>query len=114
MNFAKNLRKYRKQKGLKAIEFAQMLNLKYPTYLSYENYNKEPKFEVLVEMADLLNVSLDELLGRNCIKTEIYKELLTAKEKECKELDEIVNKLINEIRILLKQKQIVKENKKWV
>lgn len=112
MNFAENLRKYREQKGLKSIEFAQMLGLKYPTYLNYENNGKEPKFEVLVKIADLLNVSLDELLGRDCTKAEIYKELLIVKEKECKELNEIVNKLINEIGILQKQKQIVKENKK--
>lgn len=42
----------------------------------------------------------------------LYRKLLIIKEKECKELNEIVNKLINEIGILQKQKQMVKENKK--
>ncbi|MDK8254107.1 MAG: helix-turn-helix transcriptional regulator, partial [Dialister micraerophilus] len=63
---------YREQKGLKSIEFAQMLGLKYPTYLNYENNGKEPKFEILVKIADLLNVSLDELLGRDFGKLERY------------------------------------------
>lgn len=42
----------------------------------------------------------------------LYRKLLIIKEKECEELNEIVNKLINEIGILQKQKQMIKENKK--
>lgn len=34
----------------------------------------------------------------------LYRKLLIIKEKECEELNEIVNKLINEIGILQKQK----------
>lgn len=65
MSFQENLRYYREKAGYKqAKEFAQMLSLPYNTYIAYENQGREPKFNVLCKIADLLNVSTDELLGR--------------------------------------------------
>lgn len=63
MNFRENLRCYRKKAGYKtAKEFSNALGIPYNTYTAYENQKREPKLDMLVKIADLLNVSTDELL----------------------------------------------------
>ena len=65
MSFQENLKFYREKAGYKqAKDFAQILNIPYPTYVGYESKNREPKYEMLCKIADLLKVSTDDLLGR--------------------------------------------------
>lgn len=65
MAFQENLRYYREKAGYKqAKEFAKKLDITYTTYVGYENKGREPKYDTLCKIADLLNVSTDELLGR--------------------------------------------------
>ena len=40
------------------------LNISYSTYKGYESQGREPKYETLCKIADLLQVSTDDLLGR--------------------------------------------------
>ena len=40
------------------------LNISYSTYKGYESQGREPKYETLCRIADLLKVSTDDLLGR--------------------------------------------------
>lgn len=65
MNFRENLMQYRKAKYPSARKFAEALGIPYNTYLSYENPAKptEPRYELLVKIAALLDVTTDELLG---------------------------------------------------
>lgn len=63
MSFQENLRHYREQAGYKtAKEFADILNIPYNTYTAYENQKREPKIDMLIKIADLLQVSTDDLL----------------------------------------------------
>lgn len=65
MNLDKNLRYYRNKAGYKtAKEFADALDIPYNTYTAYENQKREPKLEMLCKIADLLQISIDDLLGR--------------------------------------------------
>ena len=63
MQFSKNLRKYRENIGYSAKELAELIGIKYTTYLNYENMGSEPKYEILCKLANALNVSTDELIG---------------------------------------------------
>ena len=65
MNFRENLIQFRKAKYPSARKFAQALGIPYNTYLSYENPAKptEPRYEMLIKIATLLDVTTDELLG---------------------------------------------------
>lgn len=92
MSFQENLRYYREQAGYKtAKEFADILNIPYNTYTAYENQKREPKLEMLIKIADLLQVSTDDLLGR--------------KEPRLKDnLMKIKNKVMLEVN---------KQNKQW-
>jgi len=74
MNFQENLRFYRNNAGYSAKEFSQMLNIPYTTYTAYENQGREPKYKVLLKIADILQISIDDLFGRN-IDNKLINEL---------------------------------------
>lgn len=103
MNLDKNLRYYREQAGYKtAKEFADILNIPYNTYTAYENQKREPKLEMLIKIADLLNISLDDLVGRTPtnedeqLKITINKLLKQNNEKELYKFDHLeIDKIQN-------------------
>lgn len=92
MSFQENLKYYREKAGYKtAKDFADVLNIPYTSYVAYENKGREPKYEMLCKIADLLEVSTDDLLGR--------------KEPRLKDnLMKIKNKIMLEVN---------KQNKQW-
>lgn len=62
--FQERLRKYREAAGYEsAKDFAMELGIPYSSYMAYENKKREPKYDVLMEIADKLGVTIDELLG---------------------------------------------------
>lgn len=71
-----------------AKEFAKVLDIEYSTYMGYENRGREPKYEVLIKIADTLDVSPDELLGyakqENKMNDEEYMKMLMEKDAENK------------------------------
>lgn len=62
--FSENLKKYRLNQKLSKAELARKLNLQYTTYDNYERGTGEPKLNKLIEIANILNVSIDDLVGR--------------------------------------------------
>lgn len=60
--FGKNLSILRKQEGFSQKEFAEKLNIPSTTLSNYENAGAEPKFNVLIKIAEILGVSIDTLL----------------------------------------------------
>lgn len=91
MSFQENLKHYREKAGYKsAKEFANTLGIPPNTYVGYEVRGREPKYEMLCKIADLLQVSTDDLLGRednyskdNIIKirNKIMKEVINQKKQ---------------------------------
>lgn len=68
MKFSERLKQYRIKTGLTAAEFASRAGLTPSTYRNYESGKAEPKYKFLVQIADALNVSLDDLLGRENVE----------------------------------------------
>ena len=62
--FAERLQTARQQRKLTQKEVAAHLNMTERSYQHYEGGTRRPNFEVLVSLADFLNVSTDYLLGR--------------------------------------------------
>lgn len=62
MNRMKELREERK---LNMKEAAQRLGIPYTTYVNYEKGLREPNSEMLIQIADFYNTSIDYLLGRS-------------------------------------------------
>lgn len=91
MSFQENLKYYREKAGYKsAKEFANTLGIPPNTYVGYEVRGREPKFDTLCKIADLLEVSTDDLLGREDnyskdniinIRNKIMKEVINQKKQ---------------------------------
>ncbi len=67
--FDDRLTKLREEIGLNKKEVAKALNMPYTTYLNYENNEREPNSETLIQIANFFNVSIDFLLGVSDVKT---------------------------------------------
>lgn len=62
-NFNDNLRAARERKGMTQKELAENIGVAKSTYSLYESGNREPNVQTIKKIADILNVSADELLG---------------------------------------------------
>lgn len=62
--FNEKLKMLRKKKGLTQQEIADLIHVNRVTYTNWEKGKREPSFENLIKLADLLEVSLDLLFGR--------------------------------------------------
>lgn len=63
--FGKNLQKAREEKYKTKKDFAKALGILETTYGQYENGRREPNYDLLVRIADKLDVNLDQLLRNN-------------------------------------------------
>ncbi|MFH1767145.1 MAG: helix-turn-helix transcriptional regulator [Patescibacteria group bacterium] len=63
MSFGKKLLEARKRKGLSQEDIARHLNTKAPVIGRYERDEMKPSIEVASKLADLLDVTLDFLVG---------------------------------------------------
>ena len=63
--FPERLNAVRKAKGFTAQFMADYLSIAIRTYRFWESGHSQPSLEVLVKIADLLDVSTDYLLGRD-------------------------------------------------
>ena len=62
--FHEKLKELRLQHGLTQAQLGEKVGVKQNTFTNWENGKREPSFENLVKLADLLEVSLDSLFGR--------------------------------------------------
>lgn len=69
-DFAKNLKKYRKQKKYTQAELAKKLNYGYTAIANYESGRNEPSFDDLISLCHVLGVTPNELLGFSAIEKE--------------------------------------------
>lgn len=58
-----NLKEIRTKQGFTQTEVAKKLGIAQVTYCNYENGNREPDISTLIKLADLFNVTIDELIG---------------------------------------------------
>lgn len=63
MGFGESLTEIRKFKGLSRKDLAEQLDIPYTTLRNYETGQREPGHKLLIKIATLLSVSVDELVG---------------------------------------------------
>lgn len=59
------LRDMRIKRGFTQQQMADAINLQLRSYQFYESGQRSPSLETLVKIADILNISIDFLLGRD-------------------------------------------------
>lgn len=65
MEFSERLKDLRRQAGLTQVDVAEKLGISQPAYASWERGIKKPTQENLVKIAQVLNVSVDYLVGNS-------------------------------------------------
>lgn len=63
--FNERLNQTRKSKGVTAQQMADLLHINIRSYRAYESADRSPNLEILVKIADILEVSTDYLLCRD-------------------------------------------------
>lgn len=63
--FNERLNQVRKLKGITAQQMADLLHINIRSYRLYESADRSPSLEILVKIADILEVSTDFLLCRD-------------------------------------------------
>ena len=70
MEFSERLKKLRKEAGLTQVDVAEKLGISQPAYASWERGKKKPTQENLIKIAQILNVSVDYLVGNSKEKVD--------------------------------------------
>lgn len=70
------IKEIRKSRGLTAKELGILVGKAESTINLYENGKREPDYETLLKMSDVLNCSTDSLLGKNTVLTNEEEHLL--------------------------------------
>jgi len=73
--FCRNLRYARMQRKMTQQSLADAVHLALRSYQCYEQGTREPSLEMLVKLADTLQVSTDYLLGRSMEAVRSFKDL---------------------------------------
>ncbi|WP_127960524.1 helix-turn-helix domain-containing protein [Serratia microhaemolytica] len=69
--FAERLRLLREARKMSQVRLAELLEVDPRTYNRWEKGGNPPLLETVIKIADVLQVSLDELVGRKAITTEL-------------------------------------------
>lgn len=70
MEFSERLKNLRKQAHLTQVDVAEKLGISQPAYASWERGTKKPTQDNLVKIAQVLNVSVDYLVGNSEEKSD--------------------------------------------
>ena len=79
------LKQARIDRNMKQYEIAKELNITNAAYSQYESDKRQPDYDTLVQIADILDVSTDYLLGRTDkkeIKVVQYDDMAIHQEKD--------------------------------
>ena len=63
IKIGKRIRKFRTEKGYSQKQMATLCGIPYSTYSNYENNNREPGMEQIEKIANVLEITTDELIG---------------------------------------------------
>lgn len=63
--FGKRLREMRMLRKFTQQNMADLLNVALRSYQKYEQGERSPSYDLLIQIADILDVSIDYLLGRD-------------------------------------------------
>lgn len=64
MKFHENLKILRKESNFMQKEIAELIGISVRTFQAWEHGDTEPSIDKLIKLADIFNVSLDYLVGR--------------------------------------------------
>lgn len=100
--FAQNLRKYRQANGLTQTALGKMLHYGSTAIANYESGRNEPSLADLSNLADILGVSVDQLLGHSGKGRQVHEHPLL---ERILELEPRQRKVLEELLFLLTEEK---------
>ncbi|MBQ2879979.1 MAG: helix-turn-helix transcriptional regulator [Anaerotignum sp.] len=97
-DFAKNLKRLRKEKNWTQTKVGKLLNYGYSAIANYETGRNEPSFDDLLKLSVIFDVTTDELLGAEPRKKD--EEFLYSFRKLSPEKQKIILELIESLQAL--------------
>jgi transcriptional regulator with XRE-family HTH domain len=115
-NFGQNLRHLRRSKGLTQTELGNIVGLSKRMVAHYENHVKYPPADKIAALAKVLNVTVDDLLADNKLKSYDFDPLFARKLEKAKKLPPEDKQLLSSMidNLLKKNDLIVKRPRKKV
>ena len=108
-NFPETLRGLRESRGLTQVRLAELLEVSPRVYNRWETGAAAPRLDTLVRIADILNVTLDELVGRTEPTSEVvisnprlhalYREINRLSDEDQQALVILLDSLVKRSRI---------------
>ena len=93
------LRELRIKAGLKQEDLIKRFNLSSGRYSQYETGKRKPDYDLLIELADFYNVSLDYLLGRTNAPSPLVKDKTPSYQEEVlRDIEDITPEMASEVR----------------
>ena len=74
IQLAANLRRLRTDHNYTQAQIGEQLNISRQAYSNYENGKRIPDIDMLIRIADIYEVTLEQLLTQTCTKTGIVNE----------------------------------------
>ncbi len=99
----KKISSLRKEHNMTQLELADKLNISYQAVSNWERGNSMPDISKLPELAEIFNVSLDELLGG---KSTLVEAVVKDNVAECIEANNISGEDVGNVLPLLKPQQV--------
>lgn len=75
IQLAENLRKLRDDHNYTQTQIAEKLNISRQAYSNYETGKRIPDIDMLVRIADIYQITLEQLLVQNCSKAGVINEI---------------------------------------
>ena len=91
--FSERLKELRKEQNLTQQELADKLGINRCNITNWECGNRETNFKMLIQLADMLNVSTDYLLGREVDMITFSEQLKQLRKQKKLTQKEILNRL---------------------
>lgn len=108
-DFHERLRRLRKARKLTQTRVAELLGVRPRVYTRWENGDAVPLFATVVKLADILDVSLDELAGRKDVNEDarihnpelhrLYKKVDQLSDEDQKALVILLDSLVKRSRV---------------
>ena len=88
MNFGDRLRRFREEKDITQQQMAELIPMNQSNYSKIERNIQQPSLDQLIRIVEILNITLDELLG---IDPSIYLK------KKVKEIEKDIETIYNQV-----------------
>ena len=114
MEFSERLKELRKKANFTQVEVAEKLGISQPAYASWERGAKKPTQENLVKIAQVLNVSVDYLVGNSEDKSDELDNIELLFRMNSKGLTDDEKKVFKKelIEFMEERKKVFEEDKK--